>query len=147
MPATDLIVRRSDDGAAISFVFEGGTPQVLAVAVVDEDAEQPMWLLSTDASTEVLPYTVERANSEPLLSAEEAALEREFLARGVDPAALEAGRKANRPLPGFEYGKVPAGFRQVMPTGAPLPLEPGRRYCVTVIGGIGVPVGRVSFTA
>jgi len=147
MPATELIVRRSDDGATFSFVFEGGVPQALAVAVVDEDAEQPMWLLSSDSFSEMLPYTVEGDTPVPIPSAEEAALEKEFVARGVDPATLAAGRKANRPLPSFEYGRVPPGFRQVMPAGAPLPLQSGRRYCVLVMGGIGVPVGRVSFTA
>jgi hypothetical protein len=147
MPATELTVRRSDDGVTIIFTFEGGVPSVLAVGVVDEEAEQPMWLLGSDASTEMLPFPGASGDPKPLPSADETALETELLARGVDPAALESGRKANRPLPGFEYGRVPLGFRQVMPAGAPLPLQPGRRYCVTVLGGIGVPVAQLSFTA
>jgi len=147
MSAARLIVRRSDDGTSLAFVFEGGVPLALAVAIVDEDAEEPMWLLSSDAFSEMLPYTVEGDTAVQVHSADEAALEKEFLARGVDPAALAAGRKANRPLPRFEYGIVPPGFRQVMPAGTPLPLQSGRRYCVLVMGGIGVPVGRVSFTA
>ncbi len=147
MAAAQLTVRRSNDGATIAFVFEGGVPLALAVALVDEDAQQPMWLLSSDASSEVLPITVGGDTPVQGPSADDAVLEELLLARGVDPAALAAGRKANRPLPGFEYGKVPPGFRQVMPAGAPLPLQSGRRYCVLVMGGVGVPVGRVSFTA
>ena len=147
MSATQLTVRRSDDGATFAFVFEGGVPLALAVAVVDEDAQQPMWLLGSDSFTEALPYTVEGSTAVQAPSADEAALEKELVARGVDPAALATGRKANRPLPRLEYGTVPPGFRQVMPAGPPLPLQSGRRYCVLVLGGIGVPVGRVSFTA
>ena len=132
-------------------MFEGAVPQALAVAVVDEDSQQPMWLLGTDSPTDSLPCTAEIIEGEtpvPLPSPDEATLEKELLARGVDPAALESGRKANRPLASFEYGRVPPGFRQVMPMGAaPLPLQAGRRYCVLVLGGIGVPVGRLSFTA
>ena len=79
-----------------------------------------------------------------MASADETEIEAALLARGVDPAALEAGRKANRRLPAFEYGKVPPGFREVLP---PAPLQPGRRYGVTVMGGIGVAVGQLSFTA
>ena len=46
----------------------------------------------------------------------------------------------------FDSG-VPYALAVVMPAGAPLPLESGRRYCVLVMGGIGVPVGQASFTA
>jgi hypothetical protein len=95
----------------------------------------------------MLPYTVESVDSEPQTSAENGVIENALLARGVDPAALEAGRKANRPLQSFVYGSVPSGFRQVIPVGTPPALRRGKRYSVTVMGGIGAPVGQVSFIA
>jgi hypothetical protein len=142
----ELAVHRSDNGA-ITFEFPEGPAEVLMIAMVEEEAEQPIWWLASDAFTVMLPYTVDSEEPESLASTEEAAVESALLARGVDPRALQAGRKANRPLQRFQYGSVPAGFRQVMPAGAPPALERGKRYAITVMGGIGVPVGQVSFTA
>jgi hypothetical protein len=142
----ELVVQRSDDGS-ITFEFPEGPVEVLMIAMVADEAEQPIWWLASDAFTVMLPYTVVSEEPASLASTEEEGLESALLARGVDPKALQAGRKANRPLRSFQYGSVPAGFRQIMPAGAPLGLERGRRYSVTVMGGIGGPVGQVSFTA
>jgi hypothetical protein len=142
----ELTCRRSNDGTTMVFEFPDGAAEVLMIAMVEEDAGQPIWWLTSDAFSEMLPYTVESVESGPP-SGEEKAVENALLARGVDRAALEAGRRANRKLQSFQYGGVPPGFRQVMPPGVPPPLQAGKRYCVTVMGGVGVPVGQVSFTA
>jgi hypothetical protein len=143
----ELTVRRSGAGATITFEFPEGPAQVLMIAMVEEGAEQPIWWLASDAFTAMFPYTVDSADPEPLESPEEKVVVSALLARGADPAALAAGRKANRPLQSFEYGIVPPGFRQIMPASAPAPLQRGKQYSVTVMGGIGVPVGQASFTA
>jgi hypothetical protein len=83
-------------------------------------------------------------------SAEEAAPEKEPLARGAgwpETMASPTVRKANRPLRSFEYGRIPPAFRQVLPVGTPPPLQRGRRYSVIVVGGVGIPVGLLSFEA
>jgi hypothetical protein len=141
----ELTVRRADDGT-VMFEFGEGPVEALAIAVVD-DADEPVWLLFSDAFNVELPYTVESVEASSGAATESAELENELLARGVDPAALEAGRKANRPVTAFSYGTVPPGFRQTMPLGAPRALQPGRRYSVTVAGGLGAAVGQAHFTA
>jgi hypothetical protein len=143
----DLRVTRAADGS-VKFVIEAGPAQVLAVAMVDEQADQVVWAFTSDAFTERLPYTVDTFESAPRSSAAERSVEQELLARGVDPTALEAVRQANRRLESFEYGLVPPGFRQMMPSGgAPAALMPGKRYCITAMGGAGELIGTVSFTA
>jgi hypothetical protein len=117
------------------------------IAVVDVDANRPVWWLASDAFTTMLPYSAVGTDSEPMATTDEKAVERELLARGVEPAALDASRKANRPLHSFEYGSVPTGFRQALPAGAAPPLARGTRYSVAATGGLGLLVGQVVFRA
>lgn len=70
---TPLTVQRSDDGA-VAFSFGGGSPEVLMVAVVDDEVELPVWVLGGDAFTERLPFTVEGGENESLASADETVL-------------------------------------------------------------------------
>jgi hypothetical protein len=147
MAEAELIVGRSADGCTVTFAFPDGPQQAMAIAVAEEESERPVWLLTSDVFTAMLPYTVDSVEHDAAPSADELALERDLLARGVDPAALEAGRKSNRAVHHFEYGSVPPGFRQALPIGSVEALQPGKRYCVLVVGGIGVAVGTASFTA
>jgi hypothetical protein len=143
----ELDVQSSDDGETVTFTFSGGPQLVLAVAMIDEAADEPVWVLTVDTMTETFPFTVGSADPVPLASSDEARVESELLARGVDPRALDTARKAARPLETFQYGKVPPGFRQAMPARMPTPLQRGKRYWVTAMGAIGVPVAQISFTA
>lgn len=143
----ELNVQKSDDGATVTFTFSAGPPHVLAVAMVDEAADEPVWAFTVDTMTETFSFTVESADPVPLASGDEAGVERELLTRGVDPRALDSARKATRPLETWQYGKVPPGFRQAMPARVATPLQRGKRYWVTAMGAIGVPVAQISFTA
>lgn len=111
----DLNVHKSDDGETVTFTFSSGPRQLLAVAIVDEAAEEPVWLVTVDTMSEAVPFTVEMMDSVPLPSSEEAHVEIALLRRGLDRYALDSARNAARPLETFQYGKAPPGFRQAMP--------------------------------
>src|SRR5262245_30672230 len=130
---TELTVHRSGAGASVTFELAGGPAEALMIVMVEEGVEQPTWWLASDAFNAVLPYTVDDEEPESLSSADEGVIANALLARGADPASLEAARGANRPLRSFTYGIVPPGFRQVIPAGAPAPLEPGKRYSVSIV--------------
>ena len=148
-PAALYVHRSSTDG---QWIFELPTvPQAaFMVSVVDEDADQPVWWLVSEAFTEVLRHAGVPVNypSAAPAEADPAAYSEQLVARGIEPTALQAARASDRPLKSLAYGRVPRGFRQALPPlHQPEPLEPGRRYRITVLGGAGLVIGDASFSA
>ena len=135
----DLIVTRSSDGRTVTFELVLPSRPAAAVAVVDAEAEEPLWLLVADSAP------TERPTALLELTPDEVRVARQLEAGGADPEAIQAARESARHLGAFNYGEVPPGFRQAMPSGAPKRLERGKRYWITVMGGIGVPVAQASF--
>lgn len=80
----------------MTFSLREGERPAVVVAVVDEETSQRVWVLKSDALAGTLPGNVATAES-----AEEAAPEKELLARGArwpETMASRTVRKANRPL-------------------------------------------------
>jgi len=143
MAVAELVLHRYDDAATLRFSFPEGARDVLVVAVVDEATQQRVWVLKSEtlgAPSHLVPAE----------SAKALAIEKEFLAHGanlIEILGSRTARRANRKLETFEYGRIPPGFQQVLPSGTAPALRSGTRYSVIAVGGVGVPVGMLTFTA
>jgi hypothetical protein len=145
MAVAALILHRYDDAATLRFSFPKGAQDVVLVVVVDEATHQRVWVLKSETLGAVPP-----ANLLPAESARERALEQDTLAHGanwIEILGSRTIRRANRKLETFEYGSIPPGFQQVLPSGKPPRLRSGTPYSVIAVGGVGVPVGMLTFTA
>jgi hypothetical protein len=145
MAMTELLLQRYHDAPALRFSFPEGARDVMVLAVIDEATHQRVWVLKSDTLG-----AVPAARLSPAESAKEAATEKELLAHGANWIEILGSptiRRANRKLESFEYGSVPPGFQQVLPSGTPPPLRSGARYSVVAVGGVGVPVGMLTFIA
>src|SRR6188508_50945 len=109
------MVHPSEHGAGATFEFSDGPAEALAVAVFDEEADAACWFCVSDAFNEILPYTTIKMVVDFEASSPSSDIESDLLKRGVDPAAIEGARRANRFLGSFTYGVVPSGFRQAAP--------------------------------
>jgi hypothetical protein len=143
---TALMVHPSDDGAGATFEFTDGPVEAFAVVVVDEETDTACWFCVSDAFSDILPYTTIKIDVDLEASSLPSDIESALLKRGVDPAALEEARRTNRLLGSFTYGVVPSGFLQAAPSGPSKPLNPARRYSVTVVGALGAVFAHASFT-
>jgi hypothetical protein len=144
MPVAELLLSRYDDAPTLRFSFPGSARDIVVVTMVDEATHQHVWVLKSETLGAVLPANLAAAES-----ATEAAVEEELLAHGanwIEILGRRTVRRVNRKLRSFEYGRIPPGFQQVLPAGTPPPLRSGARYTVIAVGGVGVPVGTLTFT-
>ena len=125
----------------MTFALAAPSQLAMAVAVVDAAGEEPLWLFVAESAS------AGRTTALPDLTPDEVRVVSQLVAGGALPEAIEAARESARPLEAFSYGEVPPGFRQAMPAGAPKRLERGKRYWITVMGAVGVPVAQLSFKA
>lgn len=145
MAVAELVLHRYDDAATLRFSFPEGARDVVVVAVVDEATQQRVWVLKSETLGAVPP-----SHLVPAEPAKELAIEKELMAHGanwIEILGSRTARRANRKLESFEYGRIPPGFQQVLPSGTPPALRKGTRYSVIAVGGVGVPVGMLTFTA
>ena len=148
-----IVVEGDTDPPRFHLSEGASVPRIASAAVVDEETEQPVWLLVPESFTAVLPFTIEEVTSQDV---EDLADTQPF-----DPiedlppsdprhqAAIthrdESNERAFPPLASLTYGVVPPGFRQASPADRVEPLVPGRAYNLTVFGPSGS--GSIEFRA
>lgn len=147
------IYARRTEGGGWRFELPTVPQAAYMLSFAEDDSEQPVWWLVSDAFTEVLRHALDPRSgpghgSQGEGGQDPAGHSEQLIARGVVPNDLASIRATNRPLKTVEYGVVPDGFRQALPpAGPPLPLVPGRTYVLTVLGSTGAAIAQQAFTA
>ena len=120
---------------------DGAAPRITTAAVMDMEAERPVWWLVPSSFTEVHSFTTDVSSEEVESLADAEPFDPIEDLPPSDPRHQEAiamrdlaNEHMSPILEWLTYGVVPSGFRQAAPDGDVAPLVRGRSYSLSVMG-------------